>query len=431
MDKKLLISIIKKEIEKSTGCTDPGGVCLAVSRAYRELGKPPEQIKVTVSPNIYKNGVSVGIPGTGKRGLHMAAALGALIDKSEVGLAILDYVTGEIIDKANNILERDIVTVNYEETPDPLYVKAELSAGVETATATIMNDYSNITEVTHNGETVFSSDSMAADETQDILKEYGLEHLLKLIDTMTLKELQFLIDYAMINKEAAEAGLKDPNMKLGRNFKEYEPTSALPYSVINKAQVMTAAAGEARMLGLIVPIMAIAGSGNHGITNFLGVLSVAEELKSDDLKLAKALAISSTITIYIKGYVKRMTAFCGCAVAAATGVAASTVYLLGGTYQQAVAAMQSEIGTLAGMFCDGAKESCAYKLSTATTMAIQFAYLAMKGCAIPGGIGIVGNTIEDTFYNLGKLNNPGMVETDKVIVQLIERNINQMPKANI
>jgi L-cysteine desulfidase len=186
---------------------------------------------------------------------------------------------------------------------------------------------------------------------------------------------------------------------------------------------MTAAAGEARMMGLIVPIIAIAGSGNHGITNFLGVSAVAEELGATELKTARALAISSTITIYIKGYVKRMTAFCGCAVAAATGVAAATVYLLDGCYGQMVQTMQSVIGTLGGMFCDGAKESCAYKLSTATAMAIQFAYLAMKGCGIPNGIGIVGNTIEDSFYNLGQLNNPGMVETDRIIAQLIERTL--------
>lgn len=424
MDKSLLINVIKREIEKTTGCTDPGGVCLAVSRAYRELGKPAEKIKVTVSANIYKNGASVGIPGTGKRGLYMAAALGALIDKSEVGLAILDYVTEEIIDKANKILEQGMITISFEETPDPLYIKAELFAGNDTASATIMNDYSNIIEVTHNNEVILSSCSMAANETQDILKEYSLEYLLSLINLMTVEELQFLIDYANINKEAAKVGLESPDMKLGRNYKEYAPTSNPPHSVVNKAQIMTAAAGEARMQGLIVPIMAIAGSGNHGITNFLGVLAVAEELNSTEEQLARALAISSTITIYIKGYVKRMTAFCGCAVAAATGVAAATVYLLGGTYQQAVGAMQSEIGTLAGMFCDGAKESCAYKLSTATSMAIQFAYLSMRGCSLPGGVGIVGNTIEDTFRNLGRLNNPGMVETDRIIVELIEKNIN-------
>ena len=179
------------------------------------------------------------------------------------------------------------------------------------------------------------------------------------------------------------------------------------------------------MQGLIVPIMAIAGSGNHGITNFIGVKVVADELGADTLTTARALCISSMITVYIKGYVKRMTAFCGCSIAAATGVAAACVYLLGGSFEQGVVAMQSLIGTLGGMFCDGAKESCALKLSTAAMMAVQFAYMAVDGVGLPAGVGVIGNTIEDTFYNLGQLNNPGMVETDRVIVKLIERSRSQ------
>ncbi|MEN6315214.1 MAG: L-serine ammonia-lyase, iron-sulfur-dependent, subunit alpha [Clostridiaceae bacterium] len=422
MDKSLLIRILKKEMEQSTGCTDPGAVCLAVSRAAREMKKPADKVKITVSPNVYKNGVCVGIPGTGKQGLHMAAALGLVIDRSEAGLAILSFVTPETIDEANRILASGNIRVDYMETPDPLYIKAELFNDQETASTLIMNDYSNITEVTYNGNIILSSSSLSADETEDYLKEYSLELLFKVIDSMSFDDLKFLLDYALMNKTAAETGLHDENMKLGSTLKEYAPTFKAPYSIVNKAQTLTAAAGEARMQGLLVPIMAIAGSGNHGITNFLGVLAVAEDLGSTEEQLAKALAISSTVTIYIKGYIRRMTAFCGCAVAAATGVAAATVYLLGGTYEQSVDAMQTEIGTLAGMFCDGAKESCAYKLSTATSMAIQFAYLAMNGCHITSGAGIVGNTIEDTFYNLGQLNNPGMVETDHVIVKLIERN---------
>jgi L-cysteine desulfidase len=175
------------------------------------------------------------------------------------------------------------------------------------------------------------------------------------------------------------------------------------------------------MAGLPVPIMAIVGSGNHGIANFLGILAVAEVLESPREKLAKALAISSTVTVYIKSILKRMTAFCGCSVAAATGVAAGTVYLLGGSRDDAIHAMQSVIGTLAGMLCDGAKESCAYKLSASTATAIQFAYLAMQGAYVPAGMGVVGNTIEGTIENLGRLNNPGMVETDRLVLELIEQ----------
>ena len=160
------------------------------------------------------------------------------------------------------------------------------------------------------------------------------------------------------------------------------------------------------MGGMNVTITAITGSGNHGITNFVGVLTAAEELEATREQTAVALAISSMITIYIKGYIKRMTAFCGCGVAAATGMAAAVTYLLGGGYEQSVQA-------------DGAKSSCAYKLSTAAAMAVQAAYLAMAGCHVPAGEGIIGRTIEETFANIGRLNDPGMLETDRVMVSII------------
>ena len=153
----------------------------------------------------------------------------------------------------------------------------------------------------------------------------------------------------------------------------------------------------------------------------MGVTAAARALGSSPEAQARALALSSAVTIYIKGYLQRMTAFCGCSVAAATGVAAAVVYLMGGSLEQSVHAMQSVIGTLGGMFCDGAKLSCAYKLSTAARMAVQFAELSLQACYLPERVGILGGTIEQTFANIGRLNDPGMLETEKEIVSAIRR----------
>ncbi len=424
--KELILNILKSEIEKSTGCTDPGSVTLAVSRAARELGAAPEKVTVTVSPNLFKNGVSVGVPGTGKRGLDIAAALGCYIDKSEEGLAVLDYVTPETLRAAEAFLAVGGVSVTYAEFPDPLFVHAVVKGGGHEAVVDIAADYSNIIHIEKDGKTSVDKDFTKVGESKDHFLKYGLKELYDCILTMELGELQFLLDFAEVNCAAARTGLSDRTLRFGKRLSALDDNSATESNRVSaKARAMTAAAGEARMQGLIVPIMAIAGSGNHGITNFIGVKVVAGELGSDILTTARALCISSMITVYIKGYVKRMTAFCGCSIAAATGVAAATVYLLGGTFEQGVMAMQSLIGTLGGMFCDGAKESCALKLSTAAMIAIQFAYMAMDGIGLGAGVGIIGNTIEDTFYNLGQLNNPGMVETDRVIVKLIERSRGQ------
>ena len=423
MDKALLIKVLKKEIEKSTGCTDPGAVALAVAKATAVLGEKPDQIRVSVSPNVYKNGISVGVPGTGQRGLHQAAALGIyLSDWTDEDLGLLDHVNTEIVRASQELLKAKRVEVSYlKQTPDPLYIKAEVGKGANQAWTVIQGDYSNITETGKNTQTLFSKPVEKAEGGVDELIHYKIADIIGAIKSMDLEELRFLIEDAFINKAAAEEGMGNENAVMGDALSGMIEEAKFPCSAMMLGKLYTASAAEARMIGLNVPIMAIAGSGNHGITNFLGVLAAAETLKVPEVELAKALAISSSITIYIKGRIKRMTAFCGCSVAAATGVAAATVYLLGGSFEDMVNAMHSVLGALAGIVCDGAKESCAYKLSTATATAIEYAFLATKKKVfIPRGNGIVSHTIEHTFEKLGQLNNPGMVETDKCLLEIIE-----------
>ena len=419
MDAELLLSILKKEIERSTGCTDPGCVCLTVARAVAELDSV-DSVQVTVSDNIFKNGISVGVPGTGAIGMEIAAAMGVLLSQYwQEGLAILDHATPDIVTRATEMLQDGRIKLDHASTPHPLYVRAEAKNAQHTAYAVLMHDYANITEVGKDGTTLFKhAATSSSDEVEDVLAQYPVRDVMETAQSLSFEQASFLLDFARINKAAAQTGLANQTMKFGPLLAELGGTTPSPEQHV---QLMTAAAGEARMRGLVVPIMAIAGSGNHGITNFLGVLALAEILDADPLQTVRALAISSAITIYSKAYIKRMTAFCGCSVAAATGVAAAATWLMGGSYQQAEQAMHSVIGTLGGMFCDGAKESCAYKLSTAATMAVQFARLALKGCGVPASTGIIGRNIEETFQNLGQLNNPGMVATDRLIVDIIDQ----------
>lgn len=423
MKQSLIIDVLKKEIEKTTGCTDPGAVTFATAVAAKMLDGVPDRVEVTVSQNVYKNGINVGVPGTGKNGLHIAAALGVyLADKADQGLDILEHVDRDLVAKAQLFIDGCRVIVNWcKSAPDPLYIKASAYRGDENAWAVIQSDYSNIVETCKNGKVVISKCSQQAENQVDTLIGYKVDQLIQTILDIDSQELEFLIDAAMVNKKSALHGLNSESIKLGPAQPAVDERLQFPYSAMILAKTYTAAAAEARMTGLKVPIMAIAGSGNHGITNFLGTLAVAETLNAGREEMAKALAISSAITVYIKGFVKRMTAFCGCSVAAATGVAAATVYLIGGNYNDMVNAMHSVVGSLAGIVCDGAKLSCAYKLSNAASAAIEYGYLAKeKNAFIPPRTGIVSNTIETTFKNLGRLNNPGMVETDRCLLQIIE-----------
>ncbi len=423
IDRQKLLDILTAEIEPSTGCTDPGSVCLAVATAVHTLGVQPEKIDVLVSPNIYKNGVSVGIPGTGRVGLELAAAIGALLDKPERGLAILSDVTSLVVQRAEYIVNGGFVHVSYGCTPDPLYVQATVYSGDNEASAVIEGDYSCVTRILHNGKLVKQATARSNAVNDYTLTEYTVKELYDTVISTDSAYFRFLLEDARRNLEAAGEDLKKPELSLGKLLKERITDQVSgPLAVSAKAQTYTAAAGEARMSGMNVTIMAISGSGNHGITNFVGVLSAAEAMGASESRTATAIAISSIITIYIKTYIKRMTAFCGCGVAAATGMAAAVTYLLGGSYEVAVHAMQTVIGTIGGMFCDGAKISCAYKLSTAAFLAVQAAYLAMSDCFVPAGVGIIGESIEQTFANIGRLNNPAMLATDQEIITIIAKN---------
>ncbi len=419
LDKSQLIRVLKSEIERSVGCTDPGAVCLAVRHAAKALGQKPERVEVTVSPNVYKNGMCVGVPGTGMRGLHIAAAIGA-ITGGEPGLAMLGSASAEDLAEAKSLLSRGMVSIAHMETSDPLYIKAQVMVDGHSACAIIANDYTNVVELTVDGVAVSLTAENGRAPAQESVKGHSLDVLFSTIETMSADELAFLTDAARVNLWAAHAGLASPaSVRLGTALSLLPENLPAPFKAATRAQCLTAAACEARMSGLQVPVIAIAGSGNHGIACFLGVLAVAEVLGSSEERLARALAISSTVTIAIKGYASRLSAFCGCAVSAAAGVAAGTVYLLGGGYRDSVNAIQSVIGTLAGMVCDGAKESCAFKLSSSVALAIQFSYLTLDGAYVPAGMGMLGGTIEKTFENLGRLNNPGMVAADRLLLGMI------------
>jgi L-cysteine desulfidase len=423
VDRTQLARLLKSELERSTGCTDPGAVCLAVSRAVRELGRPPETIRVSVSPNVYKNGVNVGIPGTGRRGLVIAAALGAVLDDAELGLAILDRVDDEALREAEALCP--LVTLDVRPFPDPLTIRAHVSADSERATVTIANDYSHIVEVTRNGSVRFAAPGTKTREVEETLIGCGLAHLYDLILTMPGEELDFLVEAAELTSRAAQTGLTRPAARLAGALSGWQRPLPEPFGSMQRAHLLTAAASEARMIGLQAPVMALSGSGNHGILALLAVLAVAENLASPREQLARALALSTSVTILSKNHIKRMTALCGCTVAAAPGVAAATAYLLGGSLEDASHAIQTVVATLAGMVCDGAKESCAYKIGAAAAVAVQAGYLARAGVHVPSGIGIVGRSVEETFRNLGRLNNPGMIETDRLIFELLQESAAQ------
>ncbi len=430
MTKAELIQFIKNDMEYTTGCTEPAVFAYLGCEVTHILGKQPERMCLTISPAVLKNGTSVYVPGTGVCGPKMGIAIGMTMNNPEDHLAVLAKVTPTHVVQAQAILEKECIEVLVDDTPaDPLYFKIEAFAGEDSASIIVQNDYANVVEKKHNDTVIWQQEanagSMIEDSAAVLMQKLGFAKAVELCKSMSEEELQFLVDAARNNQKAAFAGLESPITFLGSALQEKCTSKEGMHGVANKAAYMTCAGGEARMCGLVVPIITVAASGNQGITNFVGVLTVAEELQVDNLTIARALAMSAVLNICAKSKIGRMSVVCGAGIAASSSVGAATVYMLGGSYKQMELCMQSVVGTLGGMFCDGAKVSCAYKLSTGIQTAVQYAYMAMQDIGLEAGVGILGYSIEESFANLGRLSTTGMSKAAEIIVDIINDNLKQ------
>ncbi|NMC54897.1 MAG: serine dehydratase subunit alpha family protein [Chloroflexi bacterium] len=427
MELNNLIAAMQAEIELSIGCTEIGCAALAAARASELLDGNPDRVQVEVSSYLYKNAANVCVPNTRLRGMDAALALGFILKGSQDGLAILQRANPSAEEAARQYLRAHTFETHIVNDGMPVFLRLTAQRAGRTALVEIAGEHSHFSEIRLDGSPLLIDPPAAAEGNHFAFQGICPREMVEFIIAQDDQVFAFLLDQARINEAAAQTGLNDPGTSFGPRLHQHpRPTDAI-LNAACQAQAQTAAASEARMLGLPVPVAALTGSGNHGITALLGMYSAAQALGASQAQTARALAITVMITIYVKHSTSRLTTFCGCAVAPAAGIAAGCVYLMGGGFETMQQAMQSLIGTFAGMLCDGAKESCAWKVSTAASAAVQFAHLAMQGAYIPDGNGILGYNLLETFDNLGKLNNPGMLETNRVVMEIIHNNLNRKP----
>ncbi|MCG8510078.1 MAG: L-serine ammonia-lyase, iron-sulfur-dependent, subunit alpha [Rhodospirillales bacterium] len=421
LDSAGLLQILRSEVRLATGCTEVAGASLAAAKAVSLLGRSPDVVILSVSGNVFKNAAHVMVPGTGWRGLDAAVAVGAVLAKPDLGLSILSTLNPPAREQAESMLSRRAVKAIIDpDAPNSVYFKAEARSGEKRAWAVISGGHDTFQEAGVDDEIVFRRDfsGSAGSDPFDVLLDQKLDVIIDLVEGVPAADFEFLVEAAQTNQKAARADFDDRRSTLGTAMLRRRAVGADASAAAN-ARALSGAAGEARMRGLDVPVAALAGSGNHGIAAFLGVVGLAQSLDVSRDRLAHALAIAAAVTVFVKAHTGRLTTFCGCSIAPATGVAAATVWLLRGTREQMVQAMQTVIGTFAGMLCDGAKESCAFKVATVVGSAVELAELALDGAYVPSGNGIVGATIEQTIENLARLNNPGMCGTERVILEII------------
>ena len=417
-----LIELIEEDVTEALGCTEPVAVayCANVAGGFVDRDKTTK-IDVYTSKNVYKNGKSVKIPNTGACGLDLAATVGVFAEKSEHAMQVFGRADDEVIACAKAFVADGKVRVAYlEDTPD-IYVRIELVAGKDRVTAELAHSHTHIERVVVNGETVLDNEKKdAADvETSFDMRSLSFAKLREIIDEAPFEKLAFTLDGVDVNMRAATEGLKGYGSKLGKTLNELKKTGVLADHFVTDARILTAAAADMRMGGGNASIMTSGGSGNQGIGVILPIAVVAKEEGASDDKLARAIFFGHAINRYVKEYSGKLSGICGCAIASGIGASAGIVYLLEGTNEQIAGACQNLYANLTGMICDGANESCALKLSTSAEEAILSAYLAKNGVVSESGVGVLGNTIEETVLNIGKLSRKAFTHVDEEMLKII------------
>ncbi|MDR1755398.1 MAG: L-serine ammonia-lyase, iron-sulfur-dependent, subunit alpha [Culturomica sp.] len=415
-----LIAILQEEAIPALGCTEPVACGLVCARCREELGGIPEQIEVWVSGNIYKNGMGVGIPGTGMYGLPIAAAVGAVCGRSEYGLEVLkDVSAGDNLPKAKELEAKGAVRVYMkEEAPDKLYAEAVCSRGTDTVKAIIAYAHTNFLLVEKNGKIIFQKESGSSAKESHKRPELSVERIWRFIHEIETEKIAFVLNGAEMNKAISEEGLKSEyGLQIGKTLLENIEKGLLEDDLLNNALIRATAASDARMDGCEKPVMTNSGSGNQGITVYLPVIVAAERFGSSREQLIRALALSNLIAAHIHYYMGHLSALCGILIAA-TGSASAITYLMGGNYEQVVNTIKTMCSNLTGMMCDGAKQGCALKVYSGVSAAVQAAMLSMRGIKTHND-GIVEENVEQTIRNIGIIGTAGMEQTDKTILHIM------------
>ena len=387
--------LICREVIPAIGCTEPIAVALCVAKATELLGCTPTRIEARLSANIIKNAMGVGIPGTDMVGLPVAIALGTLVGRSAYGLEVLRDVTPQAVNLATEFIEQGRITISLKENiTEKLYIEISCTAPGAEATAIIAGGHTDFVYTALNGVASLdkrTADSATAEDHSTLLT------MRKVYDYATqspIGELEFILESAKLNKAAARDTLF--------------------------AHILAATSGacDARMGGAMVAVMSNSGSGNQGISATMPVLVYGEEIHADREHLIRALILSHLTVIYIKQKLGRLSALCGCVVAA-TGSSCGITYLMGGDYRRVSYAVKNMVANLTGMICDGAKPSCALKVTSGVSTAIYAAMMAMADTTVTSLEGIVDNDVDITIDNLTRIGLNAMREADREILSIM------------
>lgn len=418
--RKQLNALLRQEVVLATGCTEPGAVALCVSKAVETLGQVPEHIDLRLSKNVFKNAMGVGIPGTGMIGLPIAVSMAVVAGDSSRGLEVLT-LPAEQVEKAKQWLANNAsrIAIGVKDPCDKLYIECNCTAGDDTATAIISQRHTHFVLIARNGKVIYdgSATSPNTDTTEEKTESDGLNITARMVydyaTTAPIEELEFIKETVKYNDAAATEGLKGYGLQTGKILMENAAGD-----IVHTVVARTVAASDARMDGCTLSVYSNSGSGNQGIACTLPVYNYGKAKGCTDEQITRALVLNHLMSIYIKRGIGRLSALCGI-VNASIGVSCGIVFLHGGTFEQMCYAIKNMINTIAGMVCDGAKPSCALKMSTGLYSAFVSAELAYHDCVVDATDGLSESDVDCSIRNLGRLGHDGMDQVDDTVLDIM------------
>ncbi|MFB2854105.1 L-cysteine desulfidase family protein [Aeromonas allosaccharophila] len=419
------LQIIQQVVKPALGCTEPIAAAYAAAVAARQLGCEPRRLEVAVSDNLYKNSMGVYVPGTGKIGLAIAAAAGAIGGNADAGLEVLAAIEPEQVITAQGLIDAGNVQVSRTAAPEFIFCRVTVygsdDKGEEhSAEVTLCGGHTRIVEQRRDGEVTFTADQSQSGATGSICDgvDISIAAIYEFATQVEFEQIKFILKASELNGKLSAEGMNNPyGLEIGRTMQQNIDAGLIGEDVMNRIVMMTAAASDARMGGATLPAMSNFGSGNQGIAATIPVMVIAERFAASEEQLARALIMSHLGAIYIKSHYPPLSAFCGNTVTSAAASMAM-VYLAGGSFEQSCFAIQNVLSDSAGMVCDGAKASCAMKVSTSSGAAVRGFLMALNSHSVSGQ-GIVAGNVDQTIRNVGQMVKEGMSATDTTIIDIM------------
>ncbi len=427
-----LTKLIYEDMKPALGVTEPGAIAYAVAKAASYIKGEPESVHVSMNSGMYKNAFTCGIPNSTKVGNVFAAALGAVAGDAKKGLEALADVKQEDNVRAEELIQAGKVSVSMSGITSRIFIEATVKNSMDEATVTIRDSHTNITKIVVNGRTEMETENKekeAAKETdggprkQRFIHTYTLQQIYEFISSVDISELEFIREAYRVNQELFDEGMHSSRTTFAKYLLKKNGGKVISENEQTTASLLCNAAIEARVIGLDKPAMSITGSGAHGIIATMPLYAAYKVNGYSEEQLLRATALSYLICTYLKEYSGKLSAFCGCAIAAGTGMACGLVYLRGGGVKEMSHTINNMAGSITGMICDGGNQGCTMKGVAAVDAAYQSVEFAMNGVYIDSVHGINGKTAEETMRNMGLIASPGMIGTEKTIVEIFQEKI--------